>query len=167
MDKIELIQKIEMASGIEYHAEDFKHVKDIIWNYYIDSGMFTEDELTLVTYLNGYNEKTLSDILYIRFGYRDLMQYLESELLNENTKTLNENLQDYYQDEILGKSFILRDLLNIEFPLNALTNELGEYLGYDEEDFTEEELDSRVIVTELYTDADGYIGAEIKFENEV
>jgi len=80
-------------------------------------------------------------------------------------KRLTENLRDYYESEILGKSIILRDLLNIEFPLNALTNELGEYLGYDEEDFTKEELGSRVIVTDIYTDADSFIGAEIKFEN--
>lgn len=110
-------------------------------------------ENEIYNYQDGLND--FIDMLLVKFGYRDLTE----------NKTLTENLQDYYEGEILGKSIILRDLLNIEFPLNALTNDLGEYLGYDEEDFTKEELDSRVIVTDIYTDADGYIGAEIKFEN--
>lgn len=83
MDKLELINLIS-RTGIEYHEDDFNSKIDVIWLYFIDTKMFTEDELTLVTHLNGYNEKTLNDILFIRYGYRDLPQYLESEVLFEN-----------------------------------------------------------------------------------
>lgn len=45
-----------------------------IWNYFIEHDMFTENELQLITSINGYTEETLNDCLYARFGYRDLEQ---------------------------------------------------------------------------------------------
>ena len=111
MDKIELIQKIEEATGMGYHAEDFKYVKDIIWNYYIDSEMFTENEIQIATGLTGYNEDTLNNILFIVYGYRDLIQYLESEVLNEST--LNENRIEVIWDinpNVIVQQLDIRDI---------------------------------------------------------
>lgn len=42
-----------------------------VFNELIDSGYFTEDELILITNINGYNMDTLNDCIYCRYGYRD------------------------------------------------------------------------------------------------
>ena len=53
-----------------------------IWELLESYEIATEDEMRLVTDINGYNEKTLLDILYCRTGYRNFEQMfdeLESE----------------------------------------------------------------------------------------
>ena len=52
---------------------------NILWDYLIESQIATEKELELVTYINGYNLKSLNDVLEVRTGYKDLEQYLECE----------------------------------------------------------------------------------------
>ena len=47
------------------------------FNYLIEYEICTEDEMKLVTSINGYNEESVNDILYVRTGYRDIEQYLE------------------------------------------------------------------------------------------
>ena len=47
--------------------------------------------MKLVTSINGYNEESVNDILYVRTGYRDMEQYLEYE----DKETYNE----YYNEE--------------------------------------------------------------------
>ena len=51
-----------------------------MWDYLTEAGIATEEELRLVTSINGYNEKTLCDVLYVRTGYRSFEQ-LEWEAL--------------------------------------------------------------------------------------
>lgn len=36
----------------------------------------TEDEINLVTNINGWNEQSLLDILYVRTGYRNIEQLI-------------------------------------------------------------------------------------------
>lgn len=45
---------------------------NIIFDYLVNYNIATEEEVNLVTSINGYNEETLNDILYVRTGYRDL-----------------------------------------------------------------------------------------------
>ena len=47
---------------------------DEIWDRLIDEGIATEDELQLVTDINGYTKETLYDVLYCRTGYRNFEQ---------------------------------------------------------------------------------------------
>ena len=47
-----------------------------MWNMLVEYGVATEEELQLVTNINGYNEETLCDVLYARTGYRDFEQWL-------------------------------------------------------------------------------------------
>lgn len=47
-----------------------------LWEDLINYDLFTEDELLLITDLNGYNIKTLNDAIYVRYGYRNLRQLL-------------------------------------------------------------------------------------------
>lgn len=43
-------------------------------SYLIETGIATEDEVILVTYINGWNVKTLEDILDVRTGYKHFDQ---------------------------------------------------------------------------------------------
>lgn len=49
------------------------------YDYLINSGIATESEVDLVISINGDNEETYNDILYVRTGYRDFEQYTEAE----------------------------------------------------------------------------------------
>lgn len=49
------------------------------YNYLIEYEIVGEETLNVVTSINGYNEKTLDDVLYVKSGYRDIEQYLEYE----------------------------------------------------------------------------------------
>ena len=42
-------------------------------------GIATEEEINLVTNINGWNGESLNDILYVKTGYRSLEQYQECE----------------------------------------------------------------------------------------
>lgn len=52
---------------------------DEYYNYLINNIGINEEVLKCITSINGYNEKTLNDILYYYTGYRDLQQYTEFE----------------------------------------------------------------------------------------
>ena len=50
-----------------------------LWEKLVDYGVATEEEIQLVTSINGYNEQALLDILYARTGYRTFEQMLDEE----------------------------------------------------------------------------------------
>ena len=50
-----------------------------LWDAIVEHGIATEEELELVTAINGYNEDTLNDVIYVRTGYRNIEQLLEEE----------------------------------------------------------------------------------------
>ena len=61
-------------------SEDYMYVDptvDELWNQFIDFGIATDDELSLVTALNGYSIDTLNDILYVRTGFESWEDYME------------------------------------------------------------------------------------------
>lgn len=47
-------------------------------------GFATDDEIDLVTRIDGYNEKSLEDILYIRTGYRNFDQIDQIDQIKED-----------------------------------------------------------------------------------
>lgn len=47
-----------------------------LYDELISRGMFTNDELELITNINGLSIETLNDCIYSRFGYRSLEQML-------------------------------------------------------------------------------------------
>ena len=53
---------------------------EAMWDYLTEAGIATEEELRLVTAINGYNEETLCDVLFVRTGCRSFDQ-LEGEAL--------------------------------------------------------------------------------------
>lgn len=52
-----------------------------LWDNIISYDIATEQELQLITSINGYNETTLNDVIYVRTGYHTLEQYIRSENL--------------------------------------------------------------------------------------
>ena len=53
--------------------------KDEMWDRLVDEGIATEEEINLVTDINGYTEEALLDILYARTGYRNFEQMEDEE----------------------------------------------------------------------------------------
>tara|TARA_Y100001963_G_scaffold124549_1_gene175452 strand:- start:351 stop:527 length:177 start_codon:yes stop_codon:yes gene_type:complete len=50
-----------------------------LWDYITEYGIATENEICLITSINGTNLNTFEDILYSRTGYRSLDQIKECE----------------------------------------------------------------------------------------
>ena len=48
-----------------------------IWDAIIEHGIATEEELELVTAINGYHDDALNDVIFVRTGYRNIEQLLE------------------------------------------------------------------------------------------
>jgi len=63
-------------SNMKYYNDEVIYT----WDRLVDAGYFTDEELELVTNINGFNIETLNDCIYARFGYRSLEQMEESEL---------------------------------------------------------------------------------------
>lgn len=51
------------------------------WDLLVTHTVATDEELKLVTNINGYKIETLNDVLFTRTGYRDLEQWMEGESL--------------------------------------------------------------------------------------
>ena len=70
-----------MMSVDEQHNNQEKEIKtmtnDEFFDFLVEYGIATEEEIRLVTAINGYNEETLLDILYVRTGNRSVEQFLE------------------------------------------------------------------------------------------
>ena len=49
------------------------------WDFCLDHEIASEQELNLVTKINGFNWSTIMDVIYVRTGYRDIEQYVEME----------------------------------------------------------------------------------------
>lgn len=53
---------------------------DIIWDEIVLYGIATEEELQLITAIDGYNEEVLNDVIYARTGCQDIKQFCENDL---------------------------------------------------------------------------------------
>ena len=54
-------------------------VESMIYDFIVDNGIATEDEIQLVTCICGYNEKALNDIIHVRTEYHDAEQCVQCE----------------------------------------------------------------------------------------
>ena len=52
--------------------------RDELWDYLIETGIATEDELLLVTSITGFSLDSLESVLYSRTAYRSLEQIKEA-----------------------------------------------------------------------------------------
>ena len=53
--------------------------ENAIYDFIVKYEIATEQEIDLVTSINGYNVETLNDIIYARSGYHDMEQYCDCE----------------------------------------------------------------------------------------
>lgn len=49
------------------------------WEYLTEYGIATEEELQLITCINGYSLETLEDVLDVRTGYKNFDQLLDED----------------------------------------------------------------------------------------
>lgn len=48
-----------------------------LWDLLVDGEYFTDDELILLTNINGLSIETLNDAIFSRYGFRDYDQMME------------------------------------------------------------------------------------------
>ena len=54
-----------------------------IFDFIVEWNIATEEEIQLVTKINGWNEESLNDIIYVKTGYRDMDSVVFSIRLGE------------------------------------------------------------------------------------
>ena len=64
----------------EQYDKDIDQIKEETWDFILEYEIASEEELQLVTNINGYNLETLNDIIEVRSGYEDMEQYIEMEI---------------------------------------------------------------------------------------
>lgn len=52
-------------------------IEAMLWDFIIDNNIATEDEVRLVTDINGLNKETMTDIIYARTGLRSYEQCVD------------------------------------------------------------------------------------------
>lgn len=63
--------------GTECYDDYTPHSKDSYWEELVEFGIATNEEIELVTSINGYTVETLDDILYTRTGNRSWEQFCQ------------------------------------------------------------------------------------------
>ena len=115
-----------------------------LWDAIIEEGIATEEELHLVTDINGYNNDTLNDVIYARTGYRDMEQYedldeededLEDEDLEEAHKTCFKNCvsseQNPFNQKVYEKLQAMTTDQKIDY-LKRYHNMITKYIDFDD-----------------------------------
>lgn len=85
-------------------------IEVMLWDFIIDNNIATEDEVRLVTDINGWSEDTMTDIIYARTGLRSYEQCVDDgysgtdELdsyycLDEDEEDNEEEEEDEYEEE--------------------------------------------------------------------
>ncbi len=65
-------------------------IESMLCDFIVDNNIATEDEVNLVTDINGWNEEAMNNIIFARIGLRSYEQCLDDGF--EGT----EELDDYY-----------------------------------------------------------------------
>jgi len=82
--------------------------EDELWDWIVSEDIATEEELRLVTCINGYSVETLNDVIEVRTGYHSREQYIDCEYDNESeacgyigdSDTWDEDVEDHYVDSV-------------------------------------------------------------------
>lgn len=51
-----------------------KSIVSMLWDFIVDNNIATDNEVLLVSHINGFNEKTMTDIICARTGLRSYEQ---------------------------------------------------------------------------------------------
>ena len=67
-----------MDSKIDIILKEFENITRLeLWDAIVEYGIATEEEIELVTAINGFNDEALNDIIFVRTGYRNIEDFLE------------------------------------------------------------------------------------------
>ena len=72
---------------------------DKLWDFITVNEIATDDEIRLVTNINGYNEETLNDIIYARTGYRDYEQCMDDNYAGDADLDVYYGISDENEEE--------------------------------------------------------------------
>ena len=74
---------------------------DLTWDFILENEIATENELQLVTSINGYNFESLNDIIYARSAYHDIKQLWDCEKSNFYfSDEIVENIENEYFNRV-------------------------------------------------------------------
>ena len=77
-------------------------IEAMLWDFIVDNNIATEDEVGLVSDINGLNEETMTDIIYAKTGLRSYEQCMSEGYTGTNELDsyycLDEE-EDNYEDE--------------------------------------------------------------------
>lgn len=51
-----------------------KSIESMLWDFIVDNNIATDNEVLLVSHINGFNKETMADIIYARTGLRSYEQ---------------------------------------------------------------------------------------------
>ena len=52
---------------------------DGVWDYIIECGIATQEEMELITHINGYSIETLNSVVYARTAFNTVEQFYNEE----------------------------------------------------------------------------------------
>ena len=71
-----------------------------IYDYLLEMGIASEEELDIVTGINGFSEETLNSVIYYKTAYQDIEQYLECEDKEKYEEFYGDNEEDEDEEDI-------------------------------------------------------------------
>ncbi len=71
-----IIDLLDNCCNVIYDISDFESIEDLLYRYYVDSNLFTEEELKLIVSINGWSVQTFNKMLSAVYGYKDLEDML-------------------------------------------------------------------------------------------
>ena len=72
---------------------------DKLWDFITVNEIATDEEIRLVTAINGYNEEALKDIIYARTGYRNYKQCVEDDYAGDADLDVYYGISDESEEE--------------------------------------------------------------------
>ena len=70
---------MQSIKATDTFKSDIDYKRNELWDYLLETGLANEDEMNLVTSINGWSLDTMESILYVKTGYRSLEQIKEME----------------------------------------------------------------------------------------
>lgn len=71
-----------------------------IYDYLLEMGIASEEELDIITGINGFSEETLNSVIYYKTAYQDIEQYLECEDKEKYEEFYGDNEEDEDEEDI-------------------------------------------------------------------
>lgn len=110
--------------------------RDEVFDFLVENGIATKDEVQLVTSINGYNGKSLSDIIYVRTGYHNIEQLHDCEPDSYDFTMVDFGEEEEEEEDFAcgdKKKFAVDILADIKADLLKNAKSRADYEGADEE----------------------------------